>query len=96
MRLHTISYVLIYGFMAALQAWSQGTSGNVLTDETDAFINQLLTEWNTPGGVAVAVVRKDSKGIWNVETKGYGLATASGAKVTENTRFSIGSNSKVK
>ncbi|GLB40046.1 putative beta-lactamase [Lyophyllum shimeji] len=45
-------------------------------------------------GLGIAVVRGDGQGNWSVETKGYGIATANGSRVTENTLFPIGSNSK--
>ncbi|KAG6819429.1 hypothetical protein H0H93_011956 [Arthromyces matolae] len=67
----------------------------VLNSTTDAFINNLLSEWGTTGGLAVAFVQKDSQGNWNVETKGYGIATSNGSQVTEHTLFAIGSNSKL-
>lgn len=79
-----------------LRASAQGPQGSILTAEVDAFINQLLADWTSPGGAAVAVVKLNEQGQWNVETKGYGIATANGTKVTENTRFGIGSNSKVR
>ena len=68
----------------------------VLTNETDAFINHILADWNSPGGLGVAVVRKNDQGLWKIETRGYGIATIDGEKVTEHTLFSIGSNSKVR
>ncbi|RDB30019.1 hypothetical protein Hypma_013824 [Hypsizygus marmoreus] len=87
---------LVSYFLKSLpQVLCQRTHANVLTNETDAFINRVLADWNSPGGIAVAVVRKDDQGAWNVETKGYGAATANGDKVTENTLFGIGSNSKL-
>ncbi|KAG6826577.1 hypothetical protein H0H92_015277, partial [Tricholoma furcatifolium] len=67
----------------------------IINHATDTFIDQVLSEWGVPGGVAVAVVSLSGEGSWNVETKGYGIATASGSQVTENTLFSIGSNSKL-
>jgi CubicO group peptidase (beta-lactamase class C family) len=91
---------VVYGTLSLWQAIIQlgrpGNMDNVLTEETDTFINRILAVWNSPGGVAVAVVRKDERGVWNVETKGYGKATLRGTKVTEDTRFAIGSNSKVR
>jgi CubicO group peptidase (beta-lactamase class C family) len=81
---------------AVLRVCAQGSQGEILTDEIDTFINQLLTDWTSPGGAAVAVVKLNAQGQWNVETKGYGIATVDGTKVTENTRFGIGSNSKVR
>ncbi len=70
-------------------------SSPVLTPEVDAFINDLLSDWNSPGGVSVAVVRKAGNDTWDVETKGYGVAKADGTNVTAQTLFAIGSNSKV-
>lgn len=67
----------------------------LLNADIDAFINDLLSDWNSPGGVSVAVVRKTGNDTWNVETKGYGVAKADGTNVTEQTLFAIGSNSKV-
>ena len=73
-----------------------GVDGPVLNNNISAFIYQLLAEYESPGGIGVAVVSQDSSGTWNVETKGYGVATlADGSNVTENTLFAIGSNSKV-
>lgn len=78
------------------QTFSQGTQSPILDQKTDTFINGILKDWNSPGGVAVAVVKMNEQGEWvNVETKGYGRATASGTPVTANTTFNIGSNSKV-
>jgi CubicO group peptidase (beta-lactamase class C family) len=74
---------------------SAADNSTILSPEIDTFINNILTEWNSPGGVAVAVVRMDGQGGWMVETKGYGIANANGTKVTSDTIFSIGSNSKV-
>ena len=73
-----------------------GVDGPLLNANISAFINQLLTDYESPGGIGIAVVSQDSSGTWNVETKGYGVATlADGSNVTENTLFAIGSNSKV-
>lgn len=68
----------------------------VLNNVTDAFIEKLLSEWGSPGGVAVAVVQRDDQGNWTVETKGYGVATANGSLVTDKTLFAVGSTSKVR
>ena len=77
-------------------ALSLGVNAPVLNSNISAFIYQLLAEYESPGGIGVAVVSQDSRGTWNVETKGYGVATlADGSNVTENTLFAIGSNSKV-
>ncbi|KAF9463774.1 beta-lactamase/transpeptidase-like protein [Collybia nuda] len=87
----------IYGTLALWQTLIQGKPNihNVLTQETDEFIEKVIADWNSPGGIAVAFVRKDDQGRWNIETKGYGRANLGGAKITENTLFAIGSNSKL-
>ncbi|KAE9393922.1 hypothetical protein BT96DRAFT_790699, partial [Gymnopus androsaceus JB14] len=64
---------------------------DVLSPEIDNFIAKILAEWNSPGGVGVAVVQKNEDGSWNVETKGYGVAKADGSNVTADTLFAIGS-----
>jgi CubicO group peptidase (beta-lactamase class C family) len=79
---------------AADNSTQHSTTTQILNAEVDSFINNVLAEWNSPGGVAVAVVRMDSQGGWLVETKGYGVAKADGTKVGPDTIFSIGSNSK--
>ncbi|KAF7431198.1 hypothetical protein PC9H_006919 [Pleurotus ostreatus] len=81
--------------LVTVLAQSPPPGSPVLTPEIDAFINGLLSDWNSPGGLSVAVVRKADNGTWNVETKGYGLAKADGTNVSERTLFSIGSNSKL-
>jgi CubicO group peptidase (beta-lactamase class C family) len=70
-------------------------TGTILTSDIDDFVNNILAEWNSPAGISVAVVRQDGQGGWVVETKGYGNAKADGTKVTADTLFSIGSESKV-
>ncbi|KAJ7450791.1 beta-lactamase/transpeptidase-like protein [Mycena latifolia] len=71
-------------------------SNDILNARIDAAINSILKDFNSPGGVAVAVVRKAHQGSsWTVETKGYGIAKMDGTKVTKDTLFSIGSNSKL-
>ncbi|KAF8183036.1 beta-lactamase/transpeptidase-like protein [Mycena galopus ATCC 62051] len=67
----------------------------ILDARIDAAINSILNDFNTPGGVGVAVVHKSQDSGWRVETKGYGLAKVDGTKVTEDTLFGIGSNSKL-
>jgi len=72
------------------------TDGPILSSNVSAFINQLLTEYGSPGGIGVAVVGKTAGRTWNIETKGYGVTTlVDGSSVTENTLFAISSNSKV-
>ncbi len=63
---------------------------NVLTPNIDNFVESIPADWNSPGGVGIAVVQKGEDGSWNVETKGYGIAKADGSKVTANTLFAIG------
>ncbi|TRM62338.1 beta-lactamase/transpeptidase-like protein [Schizophyllum amplum] len=67
---------------------------DVLNSKTDAFIQRIMHDWQTPAGLAVAVVRLID-GQWHTETKGYGNATLNGTAVDENTLFAIGSNSKL-
>lgn len=93
--LRVLTLLPIYLLYVSSVTSAQGTRKVLLNDETDAFIHQVLTDFNSPGGAAVAVVRMDDQGAWSVETKGYGIATANGSKVTENTLFPVGSNSKL-
>ncbi|KAJ7163474.1 beta-lactamase/transpeptidase-like protein [Mycena crocata] len=66
-----------------------------LNTKLDVAINSILDDFNSPGGVGVAVVQKNEQGSWVVETKGYGIAKVDGSKVTGDTLFAIGSNSKL-
>lgn len=95
--LNLVPFYLFYiSLVGVPHTLSQGARAPVLDTETDAFVNRLLREWNSPGGIAVAFVRMNEQGQWvDVETKGYGRATADGKPVTANTTFNIGSNSKV-
>ncbi|KAF7338793.1 Beta-lactamase class penicillin binding protein [Mycena sanguinolenta] len=61
----------------------------ILNPEVDAAVNAILADWNTPGGVAIAVVRRDDSGGWQIETKGYGTAKADGTKIGPDTLFDI-------
>ncbi|KAJ7182523.1 beta-lactamase/transpeptidase-like protein [Mycena crocata] len=70
-------------------------TGTILSSDIDTFITNTLSEWNSPAGVTVAVVRQDGKGGWVVETKGYGNAKADGTKVTTDSLFAIGSESQL-
>ncbi|KAL0953877.1 hypothetical protein HGRIS_005051 [Hohenbuehelia grisea] len=67
----------------------------VLDDWMNTYITDLLSRWNSSGGVGVAVVRRVSPSQWQVETRGYGKARYDGTPVTEETLFSIGSNTKL-
>ena len=92
--LSTFPYLLLCIILP--HALALGVDGTVLNANISAFIYQLLAEYESPGGIGVAVVSQDPSGTWNIETKGYGVATlADGSNVTENTLFAIGSNSKV-
>ncbi|KAJ3740199.1 beta-lactamase/transpeptidase-like protein [Lentinula detonsa] len=71
------------------------TAKNILTLQIDSFIEQVLSDWNSAGGVGIAVVQRNEDGSWNVENKGYGIAKTDGSKVTGDTLFAIGSNSKL-
>ncbi|KAJ3992122.1 beta-lactamase/transpeptidase-like protein [Lentinula boryana] len=71
------------------------TAKNILTPQIDSFIEQVLSDWNSAGGAGIAVVQRNEDGSWNVENKGYGIAKTDGSKVTGDTLFAIGSNSKL-
>ena len=90
------AFPYLFLFIVLPHVLALGTDGPILNSNISAFINKLLTEYESPGGIGVAVVGKTPNGTWNVETKGYGIATlANSSNVTENTLFPIGSNSKV-
>ncbi|KAF5375386.1 hypothetical protein D9615_007946 [Tricholomella constricta] len=93
MRLQSLlNLVPAYLFYCSLAA----AQNIILDDETDAFINNVLAEWKSPGGAGVAFVMKNDQNQWiNVESKGYGQANPEGRKITEHTTFNIGSNSKL-
>ncbi|KAJ7348606.1 beta-lactamase/transpeptidase-like protein [Mycena albidolilacea] len=91
MQFLSLSIGLLYFGIHAATA----DNSTILSPTIDTFINNLLTEWKTPGGVGVAVVRMSAEGRWLVETKGYGVAKADGTSVTPDTIFSLGSNSKL-
>ncbi|KAG7440581.1 beta-lactamase/transpeptidase-like protein [Guyanagaster necrorhizus] len=92
-----VAFLLVYS--CALASAGQTpfflTRDPVLSPHVDAFISGILAEWNTPGGVSVAVVQKHGDGTWSVETKGYGNASADGRQMTEDSLFFIASNSKL-
>ena len=78
--------------------WNHSPRSNqILTPEIDDFIEGVLSSWNSPGGVSVAVVKfEEPEGTWRVETKGYGIANlADGKQMTEDSLLCIASNSKV-
>ncbi|KAK1222394.1 hypothetical protein PQX77_014727 [Marasmius sp. AFHP31] len=71
-------------------------SNRILTPKIDEFIEGILSSWNSPGGVSVAVVKlEEPEGSWRIETKGYGVANLDGGKrMTEESLVCIASNSK--
>lgn len=68
--------ILSLGAYSVAQSLSNGTSILNPTLDSLSFINDVLSDWGSPTGLSVAVVRMDSDNIWNVESKGYGAATA--------------------
>jgi CubicO group peptidase (beta-lactamase class C family) len=96
------------GFFRLASSKSASTNPDVRTETTNVIQNQLITpeinnwisgllkEWNSPGGLSVAVVKQNDDDEWKVETKGYGLAREDGTKVDEKTLFGIASNTKVR
>ncbi|KAG5646096.1 hypothetical protein DXG03_004335 [Asterophora parasitica] len=86
-----VTCCVLYSSLATAQQQNR-----ILDAETDAFINKVLADWKSPGGAAVAFVRKNDRGEWvDIEYKGYGKANPDGRNITENTTFNIGSNSKL-
>ncbi|KAI3621302.1 beta-lactamase class penicillin binding protein [Moniliophthora roreri] len=82
--------------LSSVVAQNSTSTSPILSSQVDTFIQDLLKEWGTPGGVSVAVVRLGSSGSWEVETKGYGVAKLQdGSNFTADTVLSIGSNSKL-
>jgi CubicO group peptidase (beta-lactamase class C family) len=68
----------------------------ILNHDIDSFIEDIISSWNSPGGVGVAVVKQHEDGSWQVETKGYGIShVAEQKKLDVDSLFYIGSNSKV-
>ncbi|KAF7338798.1 Beta-lactamase domain-containing protein [Mycena sanguinolenta] len=86
----TIALLAVYASYTS-SADANGTT--ILTPDIDAAINTILADWNTPGGVAVAVVRMNKDG-WKIENKGYGAAKVDSTKIGSDTVFNLGSNSK--
>ncbi|KAG5639773.1 hypothetical protein H0H81_000053 [Sphagnurus paluster] len=90
--LSLVPFYILYSSIPAVLAQAQNL---ILDAETDAFINNVLADWKSPGGAAVAFVMKNDRNEWvDIEYKGYGRATESGTKMTEKTTFNVGSNSK--
>ncbi|KAG6904654.1 hypothetical protein DXG01_008346 [Tephrocybe rancida] len=95
MLLQTLISLVPFYLLLTSTVSAQKTN-EILDAQTDRFVNQILMDWKSPGGLAIAYVKKDAQGSWvNIETKGYGCATASGKNVTEKTLFNMASNSKL-
>ncbi|KAJ8515598.1 hypothetical protein ONZ45_g6993 [Pleurotus djamor] len=72
-------WLALYFASRALHAVGQYTETHdtlVITSAIDNFVNSILTDWNSPGGVAIAIVKQTGAESWNIETKGYGRAKA--------------------
>ncbi|KAE9402063.1 beta-lactamase/transpeptidase-like protein, partial [Gymnopus androsaceus JB14] len=97
MQLRPLLFLLLtvpYGSTTSQSTFFTGPE--FLTETIDKFIDDLLSSWNSPAGISVAVVQKNFVDeTWHIETKGYGIAKADGAKMTENSLICIASNSKV-
>ena len=91
--LSLVPFYVAYASAAATAA--SKPSAQILDAQTDAFIENMLKEWNSPGGISVSYVKKNEDGSWQTEIKGYGVANGQGDKVNENTYFNIASNTKV-
>lgn len=96
MLLDFLAVAALCNLCSALNPPNASQNGTILSPDIGSFISSVLNDWNSSAGIAVAVVRLDDQGTWTVETKGYGVAKADGSNVTENTLFSIGSDSKVR
>ncbi|KAK7058457.1 hypothetical protein VNI00_002091 [Paramarasmius palmivorus] len=78
------------------QPFQYSNSKAILTPKIDLFIETVLSSWNSPGGVSVAVVKQTEEHSWHVETKGYGIEkVAEEKKMDGNSLFCIASNSKL-
>ncbi|KAH8831956.1 beta-lactamase/transpeptidase-like protein [Flagelloscypha sp. PMI_526] len=67
-------------------------------EEFTTFVDDLLTEWNVPGGASIAFVQQNdssSSNHWVVETAGFGNATKYGDRMTADSQMCIASNSKL-
>ncbi|KAJ7146054.1 beta-lactamase/transpeptidase-like protein [Mycena epipterygia] len=91
-NMHLLSFFAFVQLSCFVTAFNNNT---ILTSDIDTFVTNTLAEWNSPAGISIAVVRQNGQGGWIVETKSYGNAKADGTKVTSDTRFAIGSESKL-
>ena len=67
-------------------------------DDFLAYANDILRQWNTPGGMGVALVRMNNvtnPPDWIVEFASFGNATRHGEEMSPQSQISMGSESKV-
>ncbi|KAF7299684.1 Beta-lactamase class penicillin binding protein [Mycena chlorophos] len=95
MRLSALVFLALHLFSPSYAASQSKSSNAILSSEFGDFVVQVLKDWNSHAGVAVAVVRQNGHGGWIVEQEGYGHAKADGTPVTPDTLFAIGSESKL-
>lgn len=76
--------LLCSGFVLANQEILSSPQRNVLLDsDFDDWISDLGEEWGMKG-LAIAAVRLNPSGEWNIETKGYGIKDSDGNPATED------------
>ncbi|KAF7321092.1 Beta-lactamase domain-containing protein [Mycena chlorophos] len=95
MKLLSLVLLAFHLFFVSRAVAQSNLSTTILTAEFGDFVSQVLKDWNSPAGIAVAVVRQNGHGGWVVEQQGHGQAKADGTPVTPDTLFSIGSESKL-
>ena len=68
----------------------------LISDETNAYLADLLPRWKSPG-LSVAVVRRDAsqENGWKFDFGSYGKSRGDGTLVDPDTVFAIASNSKL-
>ncbi|KAF9449778.1 beta-lactamase/transpeptidase-like protein [Macrolepiota fuliginosa MF-IS2] len=68
----------------------------LITPDIDEYIKTVIQQWDLTGlSVAIARHDPDSPTGWHQEFQSYGIAKADGTSVTEDTLFSVASNSKL-
>ncbi|KAH8827681.1 beta-lactamase/transpeptidase-like protein [Flagelloscypha sp. PMI_526] len=90
-------YLLSFAFLSLPAVGSISLEPVLATNGFVDFVHNLLSEWTTPGGLGVALVRqnKGEPSDWLIETGGFGNATRLGERVSPQTQFAIASNSKL-
>ncbi len=76
-----LTLAVIYGLPSKQAAFQVQPENRLLSPDIDDFIETVLADWKSPGGLGVAVVKGDDDGGWQIETKGYGHAALGGSKV---------------